>query len=81
MQSAATAASVAMQEGHTSLSDELRKGKSKSRIRTRNPLQFASVSLINSCFTVGNSFFILPHNYIICRTKLKRQQISFLLQA
>ena len=52
MQSAATAASVAMQEGHTSLSDELRKGKSKSRIRTRNPLQFASVSLINSRFTV-----------------------------
>ena len=44
-QSGATAASVAIQESHTSLRDELCKGKSKARIRTQNPFQYVSVGL------------------------------------
>ena len=35
-----------MQEGHTSLSDELHKGKSKAKIRTQNVLQYVAVSLL-----------------------------------
>ena len=40
-----TAADVAKQKGHTSLSEELHKGKSKTRIRTQNPFEYISVSL------------------------------------
>jgi hypothetical protein len=44
-QSGTTAVSIAKQEGHTSLSDELHKGKSKKRIRTQNPFEYVSVGL------------------------------------
>lgn len=47
-QSGATAASIAMQEGYTSLCDELHKGKSKARVRTQNLFQYVSVSFLLS---------------------------------
>ena len=48
LQSGVTAADIALQEGHTSLSDELHKGKPKARIRTQNLFQYVSVSPIEN---------------------------------
>ena len=80
IQSDVTAARVARQEGHASLSDELQKGKSKTRIRTQNPFQYISVSpsihsssRSTSCFSSFDT-----HTF---RGKLKQQVISFLHQA
>ena len=55
-----TAADVAEQKGHTSLSEELHKGKSKTRIRTQNPFEYISVSL-NKRF--GKSQYY--HNFVL----------------
>ena len=54
-----TAADIAKQKGHTSLSEELHKGKSKTKIRTQNPFEYISVS-----FSVNHSTIIIlfcPH--------------------
>ena len=48
LQSGVTAADIALQEGHTSMSDELHKGKPKARIRTQNLFQYVSVSPVEN---------------------------------